>query len=161
MNDILRKGYTNVTEHVKTFKEIWTFATTVVVATGTVLGAMSLYFQTVDAAEAAQDEVIAEMTKVHEQMAVTDRRLEAELKTLSAQQLENTNLLVLKIRQDNLTDANVAIRVNDSEIFQLEQFIGINGTDSERAKRLRDLKNEAKELQITRDCIINNQHICD
>ncbi len=53
------------------------------------------------------------------------------------------------------------IRRTEAEIFQIEQSIAANGTNTQAAERLRLLKADHKDLELKRDCIINKNPLCD
>ena len=91
-------------------------------------------------------DIIQKMTAVHEKQAHDTEEIR--------------ELLTLKIQQDKLDAVNRDIRANDTEMFNIQQWMKVNGEDSQSLKRMKELEGEKDKLLIKRGCIISGNRVC-
>jgi len=139
MKDVLQDG------------KFWGWVVGVVMSTIMALSWMDAHFIT----RADADLLVPENhVKVHDGIAESIDALTAEV--------QKTNEgMRLHMEKERLERVKQAISANDSETFAVEQFIRLNGEDSQSEERLRKLNNERAELDLKKTCIISGNRICD
>lgn len=157
----LKQGYLRVTTAMKDAVKLWHVVVAFFSVAAYIIGWMMINLQTTQAAETSHQDIIKQMTAVHEEIKDEQFKQSHQLEDQSKQIKDLTNLLKTKISQDNLSQVNADIRANDAETFQLQQWIKVNGEDAQSAKRLNNLKIEREELVVKRNCIINGNGMCN
>jgi hypothetical protein len=153
MNDI-RKGYIRVIESIQQAKEVWAALGVIVIGVVGVMGYLSTNFLTAQAAEISHKEMARDL-------AEADRQMATQIKNLTIEVSQTNSLLSLHMDKHSLDAINLAIQSNETEIFNLEQIIRKDGTNTEASRRLVKLKGQREELSIRRGCIISGNPRCD
>jgi len=81
--------------------------------------------------------------------------------SLAEEVKESNDLLRLHIQKSELKDVLSQIKMNEAQVFQIEQWTATNGKNEQATARLRRLKTEHRALILKRDCIINKNPLCD
>ena len=100
----------------------------------------------------------AEMMK---ETKAADAVLSAQIVGLTKEVKQSNELLSIHLKQGELDSVLDRIRENDTQQFNIQQFVRVNGSDVQSTERLRDLENEMDDLELKRDCIITNNPLCD
>ena len=143
---VIQQGYQTLKDRIRTSAELWHLLLAVA---GTVAGLllwMMTTFTTSAADKATHEQIIQQMTAVHEKQAL--------------EMQEIRELLTLKIQQDKLDAINRDIKNNETDQFNIQQWMKVNGEDTNSAKRLKELENEKDRLLIKRGCIISGNRVC-
>ena len=90
-----------------------------------------------------------------------DNQLSAQIAELGIQMKASNQILLIHLDKESLNSVILALRNNDSEQFQIQQFVSVNGNNAQATSRLRDLKAEHEDLEMRRSCIINKNPLCD
>ena len=131
-------------------KEFFGWIIAIVVATVGAMGWFSQNFIT-----------IARGSEMMSRVQSADIRLTEEIKALAGEVKASNSLLMTHMEKEKLNTVMLEIRRTEAEIFQIEQSIAANGTNTQAAERLRLLKADYKDLELKRDCIINKNPLCD
>jgi len=131
-------------------KEFFGWIIAIVVATVGAMGWFSQNFIT-----------IARGSEMMSRVQNADIRLTEEIKALAGEVKASNSLLMTHMEKEKLNTVMLEIRRTEAEIFQIEQSIAANGTNTQAAERLRLLKADYKDLELKRDCIINKNPLCD
>lgn len=144
---VIQQGYETLKDKIRTSAEVWHLLVAVVGATAAVVIWMLTTFTTSASDKATHEQIIQQMTAVH---------------TKQAQEMsEIRELLTLKIQQDKLDAVNRDIKANDTEQFNISQWMKVNGEDANSVKRLKELETEKDRLEIKRGCIISGNRLCN
>lgn len=154
MNRILEQGYSKVSQVMQDATKLGHIIAGAVTIAVIIIGWAVIWLQPAAAAAEVHKDLKQETVDIREEMQRVHKDMNDQIANL-------TGLVELKIQQDNLKDVNRDIKDNDAEVFRLQQWVEVNGNDANSAKRLRDLKNERDELEVKRNCIINNNRACD
>jgi len=144
---VIKQGYETLTDKIRTSAELWHLLLAVAGAAAAIVIWMLSTFTTSASDKATHEQIIQQMTAVHEKQA----KETAEIR----------ELLTLKIQQDKLDAINRDIRANETEMFNISQWIKVNGEDTNSLKRLKELESEKDRLQIKRGCIISGNRLCN
>ena len=143
-----RKGYSKmVVDHVRSEFKIY-------IGIGVSLVALYGWMQTefVTVAKARENMVLAQ---------ATDTEQTAQIINL-AKGIEASNTLILfHMEKVKLDDILGDIRRNEQEVFNIEQFVSVNGENEQATARLRALNTEHEDLLLQRSCIINKNDLCN
>ena len=86
----------------------------------------------------------------------------AEQITLLAEEVKISNgLLMIHMDKERLSSILTEIRRNETEVFQISQFVSVNGDNERTRARQRQLKQEHEDLELRKTCLINNNPLCD
>lgn len=144
---VLQQGYDTLKDKIRTSAEVWHLIVGIVGTTAAVVLWMLGTFTTTASDKATHEQIIEQMTAVHKKQA--------------QEMMEIRELLTLKIQQDKLDAVNRDIKANDTEQFNIQQWMKVNGEDSNSVKRLKELETEKDRLQIKRGCIISGNRLCN
>jgi len=145
--NMVQQGYDKVIQTINDARAVWTFIALIIAGVVGAVGWVYTEFPTAMAMETTHQQIVKEMNAVHEKQA-------AEMSTIR-------NMLKEKIQSDKLDTVNLAIKNNDAEQFQIEQWMKVNGSDQQSQKRLKTLKTEREELVIRRNCVISGNRVCE
>ena len=137
----MKQGYrVMVTDHIR---NEYKFYVSLVAGTLLAYGWVSTQFLTTAQAQVTHDQISKEISQVGEQQ----KKLSVLLETLVSKQ--------------SLSNVQIEIKTNESEQFQVSQFMRVNGSDPQSERRLQQLKAERNDLEIRRNCIISKNPICE
>lgn len=89
-----------------------------------------------------------------------DDRLARQINNLAEEVQASNALLLVHMQKEELQKILDDIRRNEAEVYQIKQFVGVNGSNSQAAARLRALRTEHDDLIMRRDCVITQNDIC-
>ena len=82
--------------------------------------------------------------------------------TLLANEVKASNeLLMIHMDQGRLESIKTQLRTNETEQFNTQQFVSVNGDNERTRARTRQLKAEHEDLELIKTCIINKNPVCD
>ena len=91
----------------------------------------------------------------------SDNELSEQI-TLLAEEVKISNgLLMIHMDKERLSSILTEIRRNETEVFQISQFVSVNGDNERTRARQRQLKAEHEDLELRKTCLINNNPLCD
>jgi len=123
---------------------------TIVIGTIVLLGWLTQNFVTMALGNEMMDKVQTADSELSQQI------------TLLADEVKISNeLLIMHMDKEKLSNILSEIRVNETERYNTEQFVSVNGANERTRERLRQLKAQHEDLELRRDCIINNNPLCD
>lgn len=105
----------------------------------------------------------AEVThaEILQKSSAGDIEIKKKLDDVERELMKQNELMNDHIDRWKLDNVKNLIRTNRTETFNLEQFIRVNGSDTQSEKRLQSLKSELVELEVKRNCMINRNPLCD
>ena len=142
--------YRQMIDKVSSPKEFFGLVAGIVVSTVTILTWASVNFVTAAKAE--------EMMK---EARGADSALAIEIKNLATDIKESNNLIQVHLGKHDLDSVLDRIRENETQTFNIKQFTRVNGSDNQSEARMQQLEIERDALLLKRDCIINNNPLCD
>ena len=150
-----------VIDMVRNQKEFLSVIAAIVVG---VIGSLSwatANFVTVARGETMMEKTQAADVEIMRQTAERDAALSKQITALTEQVVESNDIMLTHIDRYTLDSVKSEIRTNQSETFQLQQFIRVNGSDNQSEIRKQQLKTDLEELQLKKSCIINHNPLCD
>ncbi len=138
----------------KSQKEIAGLVVFVIVSTVGALAWATSNFITSASAQVTHSQMKAESARA-------DKVVSNQILALTKEVKESNGLLLVHLDRYSLDKVKSDIKTNKSETFSLEQFIRINGLDSQSDLRLQSLTFELGDLELKKTCIINNNPLCD
>ena len=154
----IKQGYTKVADHIRNELKFYISIAIGVVA---LITYANTNFVTTARGEEMMDKTQAAIKDAADERNRRDDALSNELKMLAVQVNESNGLILLHMDKEKLSDVKSDIRRNEQETFSIEQFVSVNGANEQAKARLRALKAEHVDLEDTKDCIINNNKLCD
>lgn len=103
----------------------------------------------------------AQGNQIRAEVKRADDELAKEIRSLAAQVQKSNDLVLVHMDKHELDTVLTRIRENETQTFNLQQFIRVNGSDSQTAIRMQKLKTELKDLEFKKGCIINHIPLCD
>ena len=153
----IRKAYSVMADSMNNPRVFLAWVVAVAVGVILTIGWLSQNFVT----KALGEEMMSKAQQADSELSVQIAEL-AEGVAESNEQIKASNaLLMIHMDKDRLDGIMTEIRGNEAEVFQIQQFISVNGDNAQSRGRLRDLKAEHEDLELRRDCIINNNPLCD
>ena len=148
--DRLRKAYSVMAENMNNPRAFLALVATIVIGTIVLLGWLTQNFVTMALGNEMMDKVQTADSELSQQI------------TLLADEVKISNeLLIMHMDKEKLSNILSEIRVNETERYNTEQFVSVNGANERTRERLRQLKAQHEDLELRRDCIINNNPLCD
>jgi hypothetical protein len=96
-----------------------------------------------------------------DKVQAADNELSEQITLLADEVKISNELLIMHMDKEKLSNILSEIRVNETERYNTEQFVSVNGENERTRERLRQLKAQHEDLELRRDCIINNNPLCD
>lgn len=146
----LNRMYTVMADNINNPQVFVKWMAAIVVATITVIAWFSTQFITT-----------AKGNEMMEKTQQADAELSEQIALLGEEMKASNRLLSIHLDKESLNAVILAIRNNDSEQFQIQQFTSVNGTNAQATSRLRDLKAEHDDLVMKKNCIITKNPLCD
>ena len=91
----------------------------------------------------------------------TDTEQTAQIISLAKSVEASNNLILFHMEKVKLDDILGDIRRNEQEVFNIQQFVSVNGENEQATARLRALNTEHEDLLLQRSCIINKNDLCN
>jgi len=104
---------------------------------------------------------IAKGVEISEVAHEADMVLSQQLVELAEEVKASNAMLMDHIEKEKLNVVLIEIKRNESEVFQITQFVSANGTNEQAEARLRQLRIDHTDLLLKRDCILNNNRLCN
>lgn len=89
-----------------------------------------------------------------------DTRLAQQINELADEVKTSNALLLVHMQKEELQKILDDIRRNEAEVYSIEQFVSVNGSNSQASARLRDLKAEHDDYVMRRDCVLTKNPVC-
>jgi uncharacterized Fe-S center protein len=140
----------NVIDKIRSDKEFFGWIAAIVIGTITALGWFSANFVTTVKAE--------EMMKNTKN---ADAAIIREIKDLTVEVVKSNKSIKTHLSSHDLQAVLDRLRETETQMFNIRQFTRVNGSDAQSEERLRNLENDLKHLTLKRDCIINDNPLCD
>ena len=153
--EVIQQGFAVMIDHIKEELKVYVgiVFSTVVVLTGVIAWA-SEKFPSVEYVDMSHVQMVAE------RMAA-DEKLTQGLAALESNQDSTNRLLSTMISKQDLAAVKSNLKSNESDMFQVEQFMRVNGFDERSEKRAQQLKSEHAELLLRQNCIISGNAVCN
>ena len=154
----IRKGYEMVVEHIRS--ELKIYAGIAVAVVGLIAWMQTEFITTAKGKEMMQN-TQAELAENLANRIAADKALADQVSVLASEVKTSNSLLMLHIDKERFSIIAAEIRRNEQEVFGINQFVSVNGENAQATARLRALKSEHEDLMLKRDCILNNNRLCD
>jgi len=154
----IRKGYEMVVEHIRSELKIYAGIAVAVVG---LIAWMQTEFITTAKGKEMMANTQAELAENVTNRVAADEALATQVSVLAAEVKTSNSLLMLHIDKERFSSIATEIRRNEQEVFGINQFVSVNGANAQATARLRALKSEHDDLILKRDCVINNNKVCD
>jgi hypothetical protein len=146
----IRKVYTAMAEQYQDPQKLFKWMIAIVVATVVTMAWFSSNFVTVARGEEM-------MGKAQE----ADSELSEQITLLATEVKASNNLLMVHMDKERLGSIITEMRRNETEVFQIQQFVSVNGDNEQSRGRIRQLNAEHEDLELRKTCLINNNPLCD
>ena len=156
--NFLTKGYRVIAEHLRSEIKMYVW---IVIILGGLLGWMHTEFVSTSMGEVMMTKTQHAIKENADSRQEADEVLANEVKTLAKQVMASNSLLMLHIDKERFKSVTDDIKDVEQEIFNLQQFVRVNGSNEQTTTRLRDLEADHEDLILRRTCIINNNPMCD
>jgi hypothetical protein len=90
-----------------------------------------------------------------------DSELSEQITLLAGEVKMSNNLLMVHMDKERLGSIITEMRRNETEVFQIQQFVSVNGDNEQSRGRIRQLNAEHEDLELRKTCLINNNPLCD
>ena len=155
---ILKQGYTKVVEHIRS--ELKVYAGIAVAVVGLIAWMQTEFITTAKGKEMMAN-TQSELAENLANRIAADKALADQVSVLASEVKTSNSLLMLHIDKERFSSIAADIRRNEQEVFGINQFVSVNGENAQATARLRALKSEHEDLILKRDCILNNNKLCD
>ena len=155
---ILKQGYTKVVEHIRSELKIYAGIAVAVVG---LIAWMQTEFITTAKGKEMMANTQAELAENVTNRVAADKALADQVSVLAVEVKTSNSLLMLHIDKERFSSIATDIRRNEQDVFNIEQFVRVNGPNEQATAQLRSLKAEHEDLILRRDCILNNNKLCD
>ena len=146
----IRKAYSVMAETMNNPRVFLAWVMAVAVGVILTIGWLSQNFVTKALGEEMMEKAQSSDTELSEQI------------TLLAEEVKISNgLLMIHMDKERLSNILTEIRRNETEVFQISQFVSVNGDNERTRARQRQLKQEHEDLELRKTCLINNNPLCD
>ena len=146
----IKGKYTKMANTLSNPREFFTLVGSIVIATIGVLAWANTSFVST-----------AKGVEMMDEAKEADSVLTERIVVLTQEVQQSNQMLSIHLKQGELDSVLDRIRENDTQQFNIGQFVRVNGSDDQSTKRLRDLENEMKDLELKKTCIITNNPLCD
>jgi len=146
----MNQRMSRVMDEIKSNKEFLIWIVGVALGTVGLMGWFSTNFVT-----------IAKGVEISEGAHQADMVLSQQLVELAEEVKASNAMLMDHIEKEKLNVVLIEIKRNESEVFQITQFVSANGTNEQAEARLRQLRIDHTDLLLKRDCILNNNRLCN
>jgi hypothetical protein len=104
---------------------------------------------------------IAKGEEMMNKAKAADNELTEQITLLAEEVKVSNGLLMIHMDKERLGSIMTEMRRNETEVFQIQQFVSVNGDNEQSRSRLRQLNAEHEDLELRKSCIINNNPLCD
>ena len=146
----MNERMSRIMDELKPSKEFLVWVAGVAIGTVGLMGWFSTNFVT-----------IAKGVEISEVAHEADMVLSQQLVELAEEVKASNAMLMDHIEKEKLNVVLIEIKRNESEVFQITQFVSANGTNEQAEARLRQLRIDHTDLLLKRDCILNNNRLCN
>jgi len=156
--NFLTKGYRVIAEHIRSEIKMYVW---IVILLGGLLGWMHTEFVSTSMGEVMMAKTQAAIKENADSRQAADEALTKQVMVLAKEVKTSNELLMLHIDKERFNSVTDDIKNVEAEIFNIEQFVSVNGNNEQATNRLRALEAEHEDLILRRNCIINNNPMCD
>jgi len=156
--NFLTKGYRVIAEHIRSEIKMYVW---IVILLGGLLGWMHTEFVSTSMGEVMMTKTQAAIKENADSRQAADEALTKQVMVLAKEVKTSNELLMLHIDKERFNSVTDDIKNVEAEIFNIEQFVSVNGNNEQATNRLRALEAEHEDLILRRNCIINNNPMCD
>ena len=156
--NFLTKGYHVIAEHIRSEIKMYVW---IVILLGGLLGWMHTEFVSTSMGEVMMTKTQAAIKENADSRQAADEALTKQVMVLAKEVKTSNELLMLHIDKERFNSVTDDIKNVEAEIFNIEQFVSVNGDNEQATNRLRALEAEHEDLILRRNCIINNNPMCD
>ena len=104
---------------------------------------------------------VAKGEEMMKKTLTADENLSEQITMLAGEVKTSNSLLMIHMEKERLASILTEIRRNETEVFQISQFVSVNGDNERTRARVRQLKQEHEDLELRKTCLINNNPLCD
>lgn len=151
---MLKGLYSKVTQSVNTPQAFLAFVASILIAGWGAWQWANANFISTASADVTHEEII-------ETGAAADEEISRTLDELTEKVEQGNALMRVHMGKHSLESATEQIERLESDLWHLNQFIRINGSDPQSDIRLHRLTTSLKEQELRRECILANNPLCD
>lgn len=146
----IKKVYSVMADQLQDPQKLFRWMIAIVIATVGGMGYFSTNFVTTAKGEEMMNKALDADTELSRQIA-----------ELATEVRDSNGLLLIHMEKERLSSILTEIRRNETEVFQITQFVSVNGDNERTRARIRQLKQEHEDLELRKTCLINNNPLCD